>query len=217
MNMRDRLVRLYHECRDCDAVFLLVLLKGLYYKWHGANVVAHNNTRIRGIRNIKTNHKVLKIGLHNVGFTSRRDAVYMNIAGKLEILGNYTITQGCKFYIGKHGRVTIGDGGYVNAGTHFIIMHGLTIGSNCVISWNCQFLDEDYHEITYEGKTGQINEISIGNNVWIGCNAFIYKGVTIADGCVIAANAVVRKSVHEPNSLIAGNPARVVRTNVKWK
>ena len=54
-------------------------------------------------------------------------------------------------------------------------------------------------------------EVIIGKNVWICDKATITSGVTIGDGCIVAANAVVTKSV-PPYSLVAGNPARVIKT-----
>ena len=54
-------------------------------------------------------------------------------------------------------------------------------------------------------------EIVIGKNVWICDKATITAGVTIGNGCIIAANAVVTKSI-PPYSLAAGNPAKVVKT-----
>jgi len=53
--------------------------------------------------------------------------------------------------------------------------------------------------------------VKIGDNVWIGMNAVILKGVTIGENSVVAAGAVVTKSV-EPNAIVAGNPAQVVKT-----
>jgi maltose O-acetyltransferase len=52
--------------------------------------------------------------------------------------------------------------------------------------------------------------ITIGNNVWLGRRVIILPGVTIGDGCVIGAGAVVAKDI-EPYSIAVGNPARVVK------
>ena len=108
-------------------------------------------------------------------------------------------------------------GGYINGNSSLIIQHNLSIGDHCVISWDCQFLDEDFHEICYAGKRATGNSIIIGNNVWIGCGVKIYKGTVIRDGCVIAANSSVRGTFQVQNSLIGGNPAKVIKENVSWK
>lgn len=52
-------------------------------------------------------------------------------------------------------------------------------------------------------------DIRIGNDVWIGENAIIMSGVDIPDGCIIAAGAVVTKSIREVYSIYAGVPARL--------
>lgn len=53
-------------------------------------------------------------------------------------------------------------------------------------------------------------DVIIGNDVWIGCEAVIMSGVTIGDGAVIGARAVVTKDI-EPYAIYAGNPARLIR------
>ena len=52
--------------------------------------------------------------------------------------------------------------------------------------------------------------MKIGNNVWIGMNAIVLKGVTIGENSIIAAGAVVTKDV-PPNTVVAGNPARFAK------
>ncbi len=120
------------------------------------------------------------------------------------------------FDIGDGAEVNIGNDGYMNCNTNLIIMHRLDIGDNCVISWDCQLLDDDFHEISYEGKKEQENGIIIGNRVWIGCGVKIYKGTVIPDGCVIAANSIVRGVFTENKALIGGFPAKVIRENISW-
>ena len=65
-------------------------------------------------------------------------------------------------------------------------------------------------------KEKSIQNIKIGNHVWIGQNAAILKGVTIGDGAIVAANAVVTKDV-PAHCAVGGNPAKVIKENVYWK
>ena len=96
-------------------------------------------------------------------------------------------------------------------------MHNLKIGENCAISWNCQFLDEDFHQFDYEGKKEiKNNAIEIGSKVWIGSNVSLYKGVRIPNGSIIASDSVVKGTFDDENILIAGNPAKIIKRNVKW-
>ena len=55
----------------------------------------------------------------------------------------------------------------------------------------------------------------IGNNVYIGLGAIIFGDIEIVDNVSIGANATVNKSVFEPNSVVAGTPAKVVKTDVE--
>lgn len=136
----------------------------------------------------------MNIGVNYVGFISPKDRTYLNINGELIIDGNYTIGRGCRFDIGENAVVEIGTGGYINANIKIIIMNGLSRGVNCSISWDCQFLNEDFHTISYEGKLEKSNKIIIGNNVWIVFGVKIYKGTHIPNGC---SAKVLRKMIIE--------------------
>jgi acetyltransferase-like isoleucine patch superfamily enzyme len=69
------------------------------------------------------------------------------------------------------------------------------------------FLDGFEDSPKYAGTNG---DVTIGNDVWIGTNALILSGVKIGDGAVVGASTVVTKDI-EPYSVVAGNPARLIR------
>lgn len=73
-------------------------------------------------------------------------------------------------------------------------------------------MDTDYHCI--EGSVATKPTI-IGDHVWIGNKAVILKGVTIGQGAVVAAGAVVSRDV-PAHTLVAGVPAKPIKRNVKW-
>lgn len=212
-----RIINIYKRSIDRGSNFLITLFKFLLYKYrYKKNLLCHYKVSIKGVRNIISND-ILEIGMGKIGFSSRYDNTLLNLNGKLILKGHYSIGRGCRIDIAKNAKITIGKGGYINVNSTFIIMHGLTIGDNCVISWDCQFLDEDFHEINYLGEKEKKNQISIGNNVWIGCGVKIFKGTVIPDGSVIAANSIVKGVFSERNVLISGHPAKVVKQNINWK
>ncbi|MBY5377327.1 hypothetical protein HFN07_28555 [Rhizobium leguminosarum] len=77
-----------------------------------------------------------------------------------------------------------------------------------------QVIIRDWDGHTIVGRPDKA-PIRIGNHVWIGMRAVILKGVTIGDGAVVAAGAIVTKDV-PPGAVVAGNPAKVVKDGVQW-
>jgi len=94
---------------------------------------------------------------------------------------------------------------------------GLTIGSHCSISSGVQIYTHDTVRWAVEGLSkDHINyshvdraPVSIGDNVYIGANAIILKGVAVGDQCVVGAGAVVTANL-PPRSIALGVPARIV-------
>jgi acetyltransferase-like isoleucine patch superfamily enzyme len=94
--------------------------------------------------------------------------------------------------------------GGVSIGNNVAIGHGTSI-----ISTNHGFADPET-PINYQPVSQA--PVSIGNNVWIGARATILAGVSIAEGTVVAAGAVVTKSVDEPDMIVGGVPARPIKS-----
>lgn len=109
------------------------------------------------------------------------------------------------------GRIEIGDYSIVNPGVRVTSASEIKIGHSCMLAMNCYLSDADWHDVQHRiyapGKTAPIR---LGDNVWIGDSALICKGVTIGDNSVVGASSVVFQDV-PANSVVAGNPARVIR------
>ncbi len=134
---------------------------------------------------------------------------------------------GCSFAIGENGHCTIGDFTLLN-GALIMAEENIEIGSHCLVSWNVGIADSDFHPLAPAQRLIDAQALApyfknrpprpklktapvkIADNVWIGMNAVILKGVTIGENSVVAAGSVVTKSV-EPNTVVAGNPAVVVK------
>ena len=206
--------RLYIDCQKSDSNFIYLILRMLYYRIvFKKKLFLHQKVYIKGVKNIKQSGD-LKVGLDYFGFSHKTDKTILKITGKLILKGDYRIGKGCRFDI--DGTMIIGKNCYVSPNTVFIIMHTLTIGDNTIISWNCQFLDDDFHTISYLGKNETEKSIKIGNHVWIGCGVKVYKGTSIANNCVVASDSIVKGIYLEENCLIGGNPSRVIKRNIQW-
>jgi len=166
------------------------------------------------------------------GFYCETAQVFRHLRAKQKsaiVLGNHvSIYAGCSFSVGAGGSCSVGDFTLLN-GALVMVEERIEIGSYCLISWNVGIADSDFHPLPPAERLIDAQALApffkdrpprpklttrpviIGNNVWIGMNATILKGVRIGDNSVVAAGSVVTKSV-EPNTVVAGNPAIPIKT-----
>lgn len=133
---------------------------------------------------------------------------------KIVIVKNFTIHSGAHVIVTENSILKLGSG-YINRNCRIKVYKEIEIGNDVAISENVTMWDSDVHNIK-NTATRKTAPIKIGNHVWIGTNSIILKGVTIGDGSIIAASAVVNKDI-PPKCLAAGVPAKVIRENVEWE
>lgn len=160
--------------------------------------------------------------------------IYNKGGAKLKIGKNVTVKSSfLSNLVGLYSRtiiVTRASGAVIEIGNNVGISgatiyarKGIYIGDNTCIGGNCKILDNDFHPVDVEtrnilladangGNSDLVpgKEIHIGKNCFIGCNSIILKGTVLGDGCVVGAGAVV-SGQFDSNSVIAGNPAKVVK------
>lgn len=112
--------------------------------------------------------------------------------------------------------LNIGDDTGISGGS-FCAAKSVTIGKGCLIGANALVTDCDFHAVKPEGRRHNSNPDDIGcepvvieDNVWLGANVTVLKGVTIGRNTVVAAGSVVTKSL-PPNAVAGGSPAKVIR------
>lgn len=144
------------------------------------------------------------------------------------LLGDHiSCYSGCSFALGENGTCRVGDFTLLN-GAIIMAEERVEIGSHCLISWNVGIADSDFHPLDPRERRIDAEALApfypnrpprpkirtapviISDNVWIGMHAVILKGVTIGENSVVAAGAVVTKSV-PANVVVAGNPAVVTK------
>ena len=120
--------------------------------------------------------------------------------------------------------LSIGSNTYIGGAT-LSCANNINIGNNVQIAWGVIIMDHNSHSLDYKKRKNDlpntfkniktwedvtISEVKIHDDVWIGVNSVILKGVTIGKGSIIAAGSVVTKDA-EPMIVVGGNPAKILK------
>lgn len=124
-------------------------------------------------------------------------------------IGRSRISAGCFF---GSRMVWIGDGSFVGREVFFDSSSAVRIGAHVKIGPRCMFITSTHRLSGAAGRAGSgtSRPIVVADGSWIGANALVLPGVTIGEGVVVGAGAVVTRDC-EPNGLYLGSPARRVR------
>jgi maltose O-acetyltransferase len=107
--------------------------------------------------------------------------------------------------------LTIGEECFLNDGIWLGCTERLTLGRRVLIGPGVRCLDNDYHELYRRRVLPAPMPITIEDDVWLASGCIVLPGVTVGRGAVVGAAAVVVNDV-PPFTLVAGNPARIIRT-----
>lgn len=197
---------------------------------------------LRIVKDQGANNRVVGKPPSGSGATLSFEALHDNGSGNIVEIGagvrlnELTIMfrgSNCRLSIGDGtrlcGRITISGSGSVctiGAGTtveRFGIVcsegRSIAIGDRCMISYNVEMRNTDAHSIIDLASGRRINKpdnVTIGDHVWLGAYCLICKGVTIPNDVVVGQGSIVTRSIDEAFCVVAGNPARIVRTGTTW-
>lgn len=182
--------RPYRKARMIAPAKIIRYIKGRLVTiiWRMRGVVIADRVVIEGPTPIVANHGSLTIGSRLLFRTSQLRS---------------------RIGTGPHGQLQIGERCFVNGGATLYANSAITLGDHCLIGEGVRIDDGNYHQVE-EGIEPAIIPITLGRNVWVANNAIILPGVSLGDHSVVGAGAVVTKSF-PARSLVAGNPARLVR------
>lgn len=166
-----------------------------YLKFTLWGIVYGKKIRVIGkIIVFKTPDSIIHIGNHCVFNSSSK----LNFRGITHPCILQTGTPLAKIMIGNHVEMS---------GTSIVSNHSVTIGDHVLIGANCQIGDRDGHSNRYKSTP---KPIIIENDVWLGMNVTVLKGVTIGKHSIIGANSVVTKDI-PAYSIAVGNPCNVIK------
>jgi acetyltransferase-like isoleucine patch superfamily enzyme len=147
-----------------------------------------------------------------------------NSPGKLSI-GDGSIFQGSIAYERPQSSIRIGNNTFIGRSL-LVCADRIEIGDDVLIAWGCTIVDHNSHSIEWSERECdvknyyrgfkiwdhvRIEPVKICDKVWIGFNSIILEGVTVNEGAVIGCGSVVTKDV-PPYTVVAGNPARAIRS-----
>lgn len=159
-------------------------------------------------------------------------------ASGVELGGRVSIGPACEIALGtdvpRRGRIALGSGTVLSRGAilhpydgeirvgcdvhigPYVVIYGhggVTIGDDCLVSMHCRILSSNHAlpplERAIRWEPDELRPTKIGRDVWLGAGATVLGGVTLGDGCVVGAGAVVTHDL-PPGSIATGVPARVV-------
>jgi acetyltransferase-like isoleucine patch superfamily enzyme len=141
------------------------------------------------------------------------------------IIGNDCLIEGTLVTETDESNIIINNNVYIGGTTILDCVKSITIEDDVLISYQCILFDSDNHSLKssirqkdladwkqkkHDWTTTKSLPIRISRGAWLGARVIVTKGVTVGEGAIVAAGSVVTKDV-PPWTIVAGNPARIVR------
>lgn len=149
-------------------------------------------------------------------------SLYLGKGIRIKINKENILSLGSDVYIEDYcsfecleGSIFVGDNTFFNTNNKIVSLKKISIGSNCLFGPNVGIFDHDHNyeqndvPITFQGY--KTKEINIGNNIWIGSNCTITRGINICDKVVVAANSVVTKDIIQ-KGVYGGVPSKLIKS-----
>jgi acetyltransferase-like isoleucine patch superfamily enzyme len=193
----------------CTHVLINLKIKGLYYRFKLKAKCAIYSIEVDSVGTI----------LGNILFLKRPSSI-IKIGRNFNSVNNYQMS-GFNYVpytrfktFSSNSRIIIGSNVHINSSSLLCNSTSIELGNDVLIAPNCILTDSDFHGISPDQRrirnAKNDRPIIIENNVWIGMNSVVLKGVRIGENSIIGAGSVVTSNV-SPNSMYAGSPAKYVK------
>lgn len=206
------------------------ILSGVYYllmnnrvRGRNGNLIKRQNAFCRGLR---------------INFDGRQNEVVLGGAKPSKLINCHIEVHGShhrilikggvgardlKIYCAdEHCMIQIEEDTQISGNTELAVMEGtkIIVGRDCLLSANITLRAGDSHSVVDAGSGTRLNpskDIIVGDHVWIGNTVIVTKGTIIGDNSVVATGSVLAGKTFPANTVIGGNPAKVLKEGVNWK
>jgi len=151
--------------------------------------------------------------------------IYITLAENATLLieGDLIIGNGVQILVGRNGFLRIGGkenekAAILGSGSKFYVLKKVDIGKDFICAYNVFVTDCDWHYIEYSDTPTKFqSDTIIGNHVWVAHESSLLKGTVLGHGSIVGCRSVLSQKNYPENSLVAGIPARVVKSGCNWK
>ena len=151
------------------------------------------------------------VGIPKVNFSS---TFFIKKGSMFSCDSGLRIRNNTSFRIYDGGKIDIGKHCFINDSCQFSCRKGITIGNNFICGNNVYFYDND-HDYKNDINSYATDGITIGDNVWIGANCVILKGVLIGNNCVIAAGTIINRDIPDNSVVYMKRDLKIISKNKK--
>ena len=163
---------------------------------------------------------LVKVGFETLGIADRKfnRTIWFN-EGEIIFKKGAEFGNSMRICVFKDGNLYIGEASGFTGNSTILCSKKISLGDRCLISWECQIMDTDFHKIM--NTKGEIinppKNIRIGDHVWIGSRCSILKGSIIPSQSVLSSGSIVNKAFDEEGCIYGGIPAICLRKNIIWE
>ena len=205
----ETLIRVVTRLAITRSAWYSIRFKGRFFVARRARVVIGRGSRVIFAPN----------GFLFVGFEHQTPTPALLHLGKgatVHVDGTVQLMRGSRIIVHDGATVRFGDRVVLNDCSLLTCYEEVTFGPGGGLAFNANLMDTDLHPIgSGDNWSTHSAPVHVGEHALVGSNAIVLKGVTIGDDAIVAAGAVVVKDV-PARSVVAGNPARVVKEDVTW-
>ena len=190
------------------------------YVYKGSTFVLKNDEMIEGlIIKINGNNNIITIGENNK-FINCYIVIGNNDANIIINENNKFIITKIRCSYGNNQKFIVGKNNFIQGNFYLDENSSFLLGDSNIFSQEVKVWCSDGHSIIDNNTKKIINKpllpVVIKNHRWIGYNVSITKNVQLPNNTIVGLASVVTKKFFEENTVVAGNPAKIVKRNVTW-
>ena len=163
---------------------------------------------------------IVRFGFNTLGLVdyNRERAIFSN-EGRIKFSGRCRLGAACRIGVLENGELHFGQNVAITGRSSIIAGEYIHIGNDCLISWDVQIMDTDFHKIININNTRceYKKPIIIKDHVWIGCRSLILKGTIIPSNSIVSAGTTITGKYDTSNAIYASSSIKILKKDITWE